>query len=359
MLKVAILAGDGIGPEIMEEALKVIDRVKVKFNINVEVKEALIGGIAIDKKGHAFPEETKEICDWADAILLGAIGGPKWESLPPEAQPERAALLPLRKRYDLFANLRPIVVFPELIDASPLKREVLGENGFDILIVRELTGDAYFGQPKGIFEENGKKKGLDTMVYYDWEVERIAKLAFEIARNRKRELVSVDKANVLASSVLWREVVNKVARDYPEVSVRHMYVDNASMQLIRNPHQFDVIVTGNMFGDILSDEAAMLTGSIGMLASASLGEKKALYEPVHGSAPDIAGKGIANPMAMILSTALLFRYTAKREDIANAIEKAVRAVLKEGYRTQDIAGNREDVKIVGTREMGTLIAERI
>lgn len=359
MLKVAILAGDGIGPEIMEEALKVIDKVKSKFKIEMEIKEALIGGIAIDEKGHAFPEETREICDWADAILLGAIGGPKWESLPPEAQPERAALLPLRKRYDLFANLRPIVVFPELIDASPLKREVLGENGFDILIVRELTGDAYFGQPKGIFEEDGKKKGLDTMVYYDWEVERIAKLAFEIAKNRRKEIVSVDKANVLASSVLWREVVNKVAKDYPDVSVKHMYVDNASMQLIRNPHQFDVIVTGNMFGDILSDEAAMLTGSIGMLASASLGERKALYEPVHGSAPDIAGKGIANPMAMILSTALLFRYTAKREDIADAIEKAVRAVLKEGYRTQDIAGNREGVRIVGTREIGNLIVERI
>ncbi|MGB9668555.1 MAG: 3-isopropylmalate dehydrogenase [Thermosulfidibacteraceae bacterium] len=359
MFKVALLPGDGIGPEIAQEALKVIEKVKARFNIEIEIREGLIGGIAIDEKKTAFPDETKEICDWADAILLGAIGGPKWETLPPEQQPERAALLPLRKRYELYANLRPIVVFPELIEASPLKREILGESGFDIMIVRELTGDVYFGQPKGIFEENGHLKGLDTMVYHDWEVRRIAKVAFEIAKNRRKELTSVDKANVLASSVLWRNVINDVAKEYPEVSVKHMYVDNASMQLIRNPHQFDVIVTGNMFGDILSDEAAMLTGSIGMLASASLGEGKALYEPVHGSAPDIAGKGIANPIAMILSVALMFRYSFCKNDIASSIEEAVRVVLREGYRTPDIAGISKNARIVGTVEMGSLIAERI
>ncbi len=357
--KVAVLPGDGIGPEVMEQALKVLDKVSSRFNVDFEFREALIGGVAIDEKGEAFPQETKEVCDWADAILFGAVGGPKWESLPPEKQPERAALLPIRKRYELFANLRPAIVFPALIHASPLKREVLGDRGFDILVVRELTGGIYFGQPKGIFEEDGHKKGVDTLVYYDWEIERIAKVAFDAAMKRSKRVASIDKANVLTSMVLWREVVERVAEDYPEVELRHLYVDNASMQLIRDPHQFDVILAGNMFGDILSDEAAMLTGSIGMLPSASLGEGKGLYEPVHGSAPDIAGKGIANPCAMILSAAMMLRYSFGLSEAADAVERAVREVLDEGFRTPDLYRGGEGEVKVGTSEMGSRIADRI
>ncbi len=359
MFKVAVLPGDGIGPEVMDEALKVLDRVSSKFNVEFEYKEALIGGVAIDAKGDAFPDETKEVCDWADAILFGAVGGPKWESLPPDKQPERAALLPIRKRYELFANLRPAIVFPALIDSSPLKREVLGDKGFDILVVRELTGGIYFGQPKGIFEENGHKKGVDTLVYYDWEIRRIARVAFDAALKRSKRVASIDKANVLTSMVLWRQVVEEVAKDYPEVELRHLYVDNASMQLIRDPHQFDVILAGNMFGDILSDEAAMLTGSIGMLPSASLGDGKGLYEPVHGSAPDIAGMGIANPCAMILSAAMMLRYSFNLKEAADAVERAVSQVLDEGFRTADLYRGKEGEKKVSTREMGDAIAEGI
>ena len=355
--KVAVLPGDGIGPEIMEEALKVLDAVSHRFNLEFEYREALVGGVAIDEKGSAFPDETKEVCDWAQAILFGAVGGPKWEDLPPEEQPERAALLPLRKRYELYANLRPAMVFPPLIDSSPLKREVLGDKGFDILIVRELTGGIYFGQPKGIFQENGKRKGIDTLIYFDWEIERIARVAFQAAMKRKKKLTSVDKANVLTSMVLWRDVVKEVAQDYPQVEVNHLLVDNAAMQLIRDPLQFDVILAGNMFGDILSDEASMLTGSIGMLPSASLGEEKGLYEPVHGSAPDIAGQGIANPLAAILSAAMMLRYSFHLEQEAQAIESAVVSVLEAGYRTKDLY--RGEGKLVKTQEMGDLVAERI
>ncbi len=358
--KIAVLPGDGIGVEVMEEALKVLDKISSKFQIEFEFREALIGGAAIDAKGDAFPEETKEICDWADAILFGAVGGPKWESLPPEKQPERAALLPIRKRYELFANLRPAIVFDALIESSPLKREILGDKGFDILVVRELTGGIYFGKPKGIFDENGKKKGIDTLIYYDWEIERIARIAFEASLKRKKKVASIDKANVLNAMVLWREIVNKVAKKYPEVELSHYLVDNAAMQLIRDPHQFDVILAGNMFGDILSDEAAMLTGSIGMLPSASINEsKKGLYEPVHGSAPDIAGKGIANPCAMILSAAMMLRYSFDMEEAAKAIEKAVEETLNEGFRTADLYKKKEQEILVGTKEMGTRIAEKI
>ncbi len=355
--RVAVLPGDGIGPEVMEEALKVLDAVSKQFGLEFEYREALVGGVAIDEKGHAFPDETKEVCDWSQAILFGAVGGPKWEDLPPEEQPERAALLPLRKRYELFANLRPAVVFPALISSSPLRGEIMGRGGFDILVVRELTGGIYFGQPKGIFLEGERRKGIDTLIYYDWEIERIARIAFEAAMKRRKRLTSVDKANVLTSMVLWRDVVKEVSRDYPDVEVNHFLVDNAAMQLIRDPLQFDVILAGNMFGDILSDEAAMLTGSIGMLPSASIGEEKGLYEPVHGSAPDIAGQGVANPLATILSAAMMLRYSFSQEEAASAIESAVVSVLGEGYRTGDLYRG-EGIK-VKTKEMGDLVAERI
>lgn len=355
--KVAVLPGDGIGPEVMEEALKVLDAVSQRFGLEFEYREALVGGVAIDEKGTAFPDETKEVCDWSQAILFGAVGGPKWENLPPEEQPERAALLPLRKRYELYANLRPALVFPPLMDSSPLKRGILGDKGFDILVVRELTGGIYFGQPKGIFQENGKRKGIDTLIYFDWEIERIARVAFQAAIKRRKKLTSVDKANVLTSMVLWRDVVKEVAQDYPQVEVNHLLVDNAAMQLIRDPLQFDVILAGNMFGDILSDEASMLTGSIGMLPSASLGQGKGLYEPVHGSAPDIAGQGIANPLATILSAAMMLRHSFDQDREAKAIESAVVSVLEEGYRTSDLY--RGKGKLVRTQEMGDLVAGKI
>lgn len=330
--QIAVLSGDGIGPEVMEAALKVLAVIQKKYNLSLTLKEAFVGGIAIDQKGHALPQETIDLCKASAAILFGSIGGPKWEKLPPEQQPERAALLPLRKMFDLFANLRPTRVYPALINSSTLKPEVL-EGGLDILVLRELTGDVYFGQPKVIDE----KHGLDTMVYQKHEVERIAKVAFEVARGRKKKVVSIDKANVLSSMVFWRKVVSEVHKDYADIELTHMYVDNAAMQLIRNPKQFDVMLCPNMFGDILSDEASMIAGSLGMLPSASInGSSFGLYEPSGGSAPDIAGKGIANPIAQILSLAMLLRYSLKMEEPAKNIEQAVQKTLDQGYRTADI-----------------------
>src|SRR5574340_153433 len=349
-MKICVLAGDGIGPEIVGEALRVLEALR-QDGIKLEMETALLGGCAVDAAGDPYPEATRKLAREADAVLLGAVGGPRYDALPREKRPERG-LLGIRKDLGLFANLRPAVLYPELANASTLKPEVVA--GLDILIVRELTGDIYFGEPRGVENLNGERVGVNTMVYSESEIRRIARVAFEAARKRSRRLCSVDKMNVLECTQLWRDVVTETAPDYPDVELSHMLVDNAAMQLVRNPKQFDVMVTGNMFGDILSDEASMLTGSIGMLPSASLDEKgKGLYEPCHGSAPDIAGKGIANPLATILSTAMMLRYTFGREDTACRIEDAVKKVLAAGYRTGDIyeAGTRK----VGTREMGDAV----
>lgn len=351
--RIAVLPGDGIGPEVMAEALKVLKKIEEKYALAFETAEADFGGIAIDRHGEALPEATLEICRKSDAVLLGSVGGPKWESLPPDRQPERAGLLPLRKKLELFANLRPAIVFPRLVGASPLRPEIL-KGGLDLLVVRELTGGIYFGQPK----MREQDRALDTLVYTRREIERIARVAFEAAMKRNGKVCSIDKANVLVSMVFWREVVTGVAQEYPGVELRHMYVDNAAMQLVRDPGQFDVLLCGNMFGDILSDEASMITGSLGMLPSASLGTGKfGLYEPSGGSAPDIAGRGIANPIAQILSLAMMFRYSFDREDVYSDIYRAIEAVLEEGFRTRDILtpGARE----VGTAEMGDRIVEKL
>ncbi|WP_028585587.1 3-isopropylmalate dehydrogenase [Desulfogranum mediterraneum] len=335
--KIAVLAGDGIGPEVMAEALKVLGVVEQKFDCSFEFTTADVGGIAIDNHGQALPPETLAVCEQSDAVLFGSVGGPKWEGLPPEEQPERAALLPLRKHFDLFCNLRPARVFPSLAAACPLRPDIVG-NGFDILVVRELTSGIYFGQPKGREGSGPEERAWDTMVYTRSEIERITRMAFEAAMVRNKRLTSVDKANVLTVMVLWREVVNQIAQEYPEVECNHIYVDNATMQLVRDPQQFDVMLCGNMFGDIISDEAAMITGSMGMLASASLNSDKfGLYEPAGGSAPDIAGQGKANPVAQILSAAMLLRYSLGLEDAAAAIEQAVSTTLEQGIMTQDIA----------------------
>jgi 3-isopropylmalate dehydrogenase len=358
---IAVLAGDGIGPEVMEQAELVLAAVEKRFGVHFELTPADVGGIAIDRHGTALPDATVETCRAADAVLFGSVGGPKWENLPPEQQPERGALLPLRKIFGLFANLRPAIVFPQLAHASPLKTEVLG-GSLDILVVRELTGGIYFGSPKGR-EEGDDPRAFDTLVYHRSEIERIARVAFEAARTRAPEggrgrLCSIDKANVLTSMVFWREVVTSVAADYPDVDLSHMYVDNAAMQLVKNPRQFDVILAGNMFGDILSDEAAMLTGSLGMLPSASLASDSfGLYEPSGGSAPDIAGQGIANPIAQILSAAMLLKYSFGLNEAYDAIFAAIAAVLDAGYRTGDIAGPGDNV--IGTAEMGRRIAEAV
>ena len=346
-MKICVLPGDGIGPEITAEAVRVLKALDLKF----EMEEGLLGGCAVDATDHPYPEATQKLARAADAILLGAVGGPQWDTLPREKRPERG-LLGIRKDLNLFANLRPAILYPELANASTLKPEVVA--GLDILIIRELTGDIYFGQPRGIREENGERVGFNTMVYSESEIRRIGHVAFQAAQKRDKRLCSVDKMNVLECTQLWRDVMIEISKDYPDVELSHMLVDNAAMQLVKAPKQYDVMVTGNMFGDILSDEASMLTGSIGMLPSASLDDKnKGLYEPSHGSAPDIAGKGIANPLATILSVAMMLRYTFSLEEQALRIEKAVKAVLAQGYRTGDIY--ERGTNKVGTREMGDAV----
>jgi 3-isopropylmalate dehydrogenase len=355
MKKIAVLPGDGIGPEVIDEAVKVLDAVQVKFGFTLQYTHADVGGIAIDNHGQALPQATLDLCENSDAILFGSVGGPKWESLPPEQQPERAALLPLRKHFDLFCNLRPAKVFKSLAASCPLRPDIVGD-GFDVLVVRELTSGIYFGQPKGREGDGPEEKAWDTMVYKRSEIERITRMAFEAARVRNSKVTSVDKANVLTTMVLWRQVVTEVAADYPDVELGHIYIDNATMQLVRDPHQFDVMLCGNMFGDIISDEAAMLTGSMGMLASASLNaDKFGLYEPAGGSAPDIAGQGVANPIAQILSAAMMLRYSFGYEDAAAAIESAVSATLDKNIMTADIAAG--GIKAVNTAQMGQAIVD--
>ncbi|PLX99707.1 MAG: 3-isopropylmalate dehydrogenase [Desulfuromonas sp.] len=357
--KVAVLPGDGIGPEVMAEALKVLDAVEAKYEIKFERTFANVGGAGIDNEGKALPETTVDICKNSDAILFGSVGGPKWESLPPDEQPERGALLPLRKIFGLFCNLRPAIIFPALTASSSLKEEVI-KGGFDLLVVRELTGGIYFAQPKGIEGEGAQRTGFDTMKYSDAEVERISHVAFQAARKRGKKVCSIDKANVLSTSVLWREVVERVAKEYPDIELSHMYVDNAAMQLVRWPKQFDVMLCGNMFGDIISDEAAMLTGSLGMLPSASLAEGSfGMYEPSGGSAPDIAGQGIANPIAQILSASMMLRYSFGMVEAADSIDAAVEQVLNDGYRTGDIYQGTDAEKKVNTAEMGDAIVARM
>jgi 3-isopropylmalate dehydrogenase len=353
--KVAVLPGDGIGPEVMAEALKVLDAVETKFAVKFERTFANVGGAGIDNEGKALPQSTVDICKAADAILFGSVGGPKWESLPPDEQPERGALLPLRKIFGLYANLRPAIIFPSLTGASSLKEEVIA-GGFNVLVVRELTGGIYFSQPKGIEGEGRARVGVDTMRYSVPEIERITHVAFQAARKRGKKICSIDKANVLSTSVLWREVVTGIAKEYPDVALTHMYVDNAAMQLVKWPKQFDVILCENMFGDILSDEAAMLTGSLGMLPSASLAEGSfGMYEPSGGSAPDIAGQGIANPIAQILSAGMMLRYSFGMVEAADAIDNAVAKVLDQGIRTRDIYQQKAGEKLVNTKEMGDAI----
>jgi 3-isopropylmalate dehydrogenase len=354
---IAVLPGDGIGPEIMAEAVKTLEAAAVRFGLSLRYRYADVGGAAIDRTGCALPPATLETCRSSDAILFGAVGGPRWEGLPPEQQPERAALLPLRKHFDLFCNLRPARLSAALAAQSPLKLEIVGR-GFDILCVRELTGDVYFGQPKGRQQIGSDQRAFDTMSYQRSEVERIAVAAFELAAGRRKKVASIDKANILTSMVLWREVVCEVGARWPGIALEHLYVDNATMQLIQDPGRFDVLLCGNMFGDILSDELAALTGSLGMLPSASLGGSGfGLYEPAGGSAPDLAVKDVANPIAQILSAALMLRYSLRQEPAAAAVEAAVERVLGNGLRTRDIAGKSHAV--VGTQAMGSAIADAI
>lgn len=362
--KISILAGDGIGPEVMDASMLVLDAAAEKFSIVFEKDAQLVGGAAIDATGSPLPEQTIASCEAADAILFGSVGGPKWENLPPDQQPERGALLPLRKKFNLFANLRPGVCLPSLTHASPVKNELI-PNGFNVLCVRELTGGIYFGQPKGIEQRDGEPVAIDTMVYKKSEIERIARIAFTAAMTRDKRLCSVDKANVLQNSVLWRETVIEIAKEFPEVELSHLYVDNAAMQLVKQPGSFDVLVTGNLFGDILSDEMAMISGSLGMLPSASLGNQNenglyfGMYEPSGGSAPDIAGQGIANPIAQILSAAMMLRYSLGENDAADAIEAAVDSAIDKGLRTADLFTGKEGETKVGTVEMAQAISAAI
>jgi len=354
--RITLLPGDGIGPEIMAVTITVMKEVGQQLGLDFTFREALIGGAAIDATGNPLPDETLAACKDSDAVLLAAIGGYKWDTLPNHQRPERG-LLGLRAGLGLFANLRPAQILPQLIDASSLKREVV--EGVDIMVVRELTGGIYFGQPKGIFEdETGAKRGVNTMVYTDAEVDRIGRVAFEIAQKRGHRLCSVDKANVLEVSQLWRDRITQLAADYPDVELSHLYVDNAAMQLVRNPRQFDTIVTGNLFGDILSDAAAMLTGSIGMLPSASLGASgPGVFEPVHGSAPDIVGQDKANPLAQVLSAAMMLRYGLNEPEAAQRLEDAVQTVLNQGYRTGDILS--EGMTLLGCQAMGEALLKAL
>jgi 3-isopropylmalate dehydrogenase len=361
---IAVLAGDGIGPEVMTAALQVLDAAAHAHGIEFACDHRLVGGAAIDATGRALPAETLSACENAQAILFGSVGGPKWEKLPPNEQPERGALLPLRKHFGLFANLRPSICYPSLTHASPVKDSIIA-GGFDVLCVRELTGGIYFGQPKGRREENGEPVAVDTMVYRKSEIERIAHVAFGAARERRRLVTSIDKANVLENGLLWRATVEEVAQSYPDVKLNHLYVDNAAMQLIKQPKSFDVVLAENLFGDILSDEMAMIAGSLGMLASASLGASRGqglyfgLFEPSGGSAPDIAGKGIANPIAQILSAALMLRFSFGEIQAAAAIEQAVRRAIDDGFRTGDIFTDGPGIRKVNTEEMAAAIRERL
>lgn len=352
--KITVMPGDGVGNEIINQAYKVLEAVSKRFNYIFEYKEVLIGGIAIDRTGHPLPDETIEACKNSDAVLLGAVGGSKWDNLPGNLRPE-AGLLGIRKELGVFANLRPATLFPHLKAASFLREDVV-ERGIDLMIVRELIGGLYFGEKKRFDIEVGQR-ALDTMAYSTPEIDRITRKAYEIAKKRDKKLCMIDKANVLECSRLWREVVSKISLEYPEVETTYMYVDNAAMQLIRNPRQFDVILTENMFGDILSDEASMLTGSLGMLPSASIGDGVGIYEPIHGSAPDIAGQDKVNPIATIMSAAMMLDYSFNMREAAKKIEAAVSTVLDKGYRTIDIM--QTGMKCVGTERMGDLIAAEI
>ena len=348
--KIAVLPGDGIGTEVMQQAIKVLKKIKQLDKLSIKYEYGDVGGAAIDKHGVALPKKTIKLCKKSDAILFGSVGGPKWESLPIEKQPERAALLPLRKEFNLYANLRPVKIYKELLDTSPIKKEIL-KNNLDLIVIRELSSGIYFGKKK-----KKKKIAYDVMIYRKHEIERIAHTAFKIARKRKKKLVSIDKANVLSSMVLWRETVTEIAKQYPDISTSHLYVDNACMQIIKNPSQFDVILCPNMFGDIISDESSVLSSSLGMLASASIGIKDnfGLYEPIGGSAPDIAGNNIANPIAQILSLAMLLEHSLHHQKSAEKIRTAIEKLLKKGHRTIDIINNKK-TKPLGTNEIGDLI----
>ncbi len=357
MPNIVLLSGDGIGPEIMAEASRVLDRVNVQFSLGLNTEHCLIGGAAIDATGEPLPDETLVKAKQSDAVLLGAVGGPKWDALPMDKRPEKG-LLKIRAGMDLFANLRPALLYPDLALASTLKEEVV--SGLDLLIVRELIGGIYFGEPRGIEGEPGQRVGFNTDRYSEPEIERIGRIAFDAAMARNKKLCSVDKANVLEVTVLWREVMERLSHEYPDVELSHMYVDNAAMQLVRAPKQFDVMVTGNLFGDILSDAAAMLTGSIGMLPSASLNsDKQGLYEPCHGSAPDIAGQDLANPLATILSVSMMLLHSLDAPKAAASIEAAVKQVLASGLRTQDIATGAPGERIVGCRAMGEAVLKAL